>query len=139
MAFVNSVTQSMPGFGSGANNGYATSAAAASTGTLTIAATSTTPSTNGVPFNTNGGPPPSRGLVRVRVSGLGGATTSAVVITATDGTTIYQIGQVPVTLGSVLLDETFEFNTDLGITSVSAVFTLGVSTATYEMEISMTP
>jgi hypothetical protein len=137
MAFVNSVTQCMPGFGSGGNYGYATSAAGASTNTLTIAATTTTPSTGGIPFNQNGGPAPSRGKVRVRVSGLGGATTAAIVITVTDGTTIYQVGQVPTTAASSLVDETFEFTTDLSITSTSAVFTLGGSTATCEMEISM--
>lgn len=139
MAFVNSVSQSLPGFGSPSNDGYATQALTA-TATITIAATTTTPSTAGVPFNTNGGPAPSRGKIHVRTSAVNAATITAFIVTVTDGTATLLIDQFgPTTVGQGI-DYTQELNTDLSITSISVVFTLSgtTTTATAEVEVSLT-
>ena len=138
MSFANSVAQVMPGYGSGSNYVYAVSALTA-TGTLTIAATTTTPSTNGIPFNANGGPAPSRGKIRLRATSVNGATTLAALLTVTDGTNTLQIESIGTTAAGTGLDYTKEFNTDLSITSVSAVVTLagGTQAATMELEVSM--
>jgi hypothetical protein len=140
MPFINPVSQSLPGFGSPTSGGYAIQAlVAAGPTTITIAATSTTPSANGIPFNLNGGPPPSRGKVHVRTSSVNAATTTSFIITVTDGTTTYQVDAVGNTAVGVAVDFTQEFNTDLAITSVSVAVTLaGSSTiATVEVEVSM--
>lgn len=140
MAFTKSITQAMPGYGSGSNYGYGIAPLTA-TGSLTVAAATTTPATGGQPFNLNGGPPPSRGLLRLRSSSTNVATTQAVAVTATDGTTTLNIAAVSVTTAGQDFERTFEINTDLGITSITATNTLGGGTTvtTLEMEFSLNP
>ena len=66
MAFNNPVSQTMPGMGSPSCYGYATITPTVAAKTITIANTSTTPSTGGTPFNADGQPAPSRGKLHVR-------------------------------------------------------------------------
>jgi len=136
LPFVNSVSQTMPGFGSPSCNGSATQTITTTAGptTLTIANTSTTPSTGGTPFNSAGGPAPSRGKVRIRTNTVNASTTTAITVTATDGTTTVQIGQIPATAAGVAIDQLIDFTTDLAITSVSIAVTLGVSTYTASVD-----
>lgn len=138
LPFLNPVSQSMPGYGSPSCYGAATQALSA-TATMVIAATSTTPSSGGTPFNPNGDPAPSRGKIRIRFSNPNGATTFAAVVTATDGTTTLQIDAIGATAAGTSLDYTREFNTDLGITSISIVATLGggTTTGTLDVEVSL--
>lgn len=139
-AFVNSPAQVMPGFGSPSRNGsiYGFVFTTASANTMTIAATSTTPSANGTPFNTSGMPAPTKGKIRFRTSTVGAAVTTAVVFTVTDGTTTEQVHSIPVTTAGVAIDYTFEFVTDLNITSISAVATIAnVGVATGDFAVSL--
>ena len=136
LPFVNPVSQSMSGYGSPSYYGAGTQTITTTSGltTLVIANTSTTPSTSGTAFNLNGGPPPSRGKIRLRTNTVNGSTTTAVVFTVTDGTTTLQVGQLPAVAAGVAIDETVEFNTDLGITSISALVTLGGGTYTASVD-----
>jgi hypothetical protein len=142
LPFINSVSQSLPGFGSPANYGAATQTITTTAGptTITIAATSTTPSSGGTPFNLDGAPAPSRGKYRIRSNTVNGSTTTSITIIVTDGTTSLLVGTVTAAAG-VAIDETREFNTDLGITSIAFAVTLGGSTftASFDIEVSMTP
>lgn len=130
-AFAKTVASVMPGYGSPSYYGkIAPGAAVTATTTYTIANTSTTPSTNGTPFNTSGGPAPSGGKIRIRTSSVSAAVTTAVIFTVTDGTTTLQVGQIAATAAGVGIDEVVDFQTDLGITSISAVVTLGGTVGT---------
>jgi len=139
-AFVRSVRESMPGFGSGSNFGsvIGTVQAGAGTNTIVIPATGATTPAGGTAFNTNGGPAPSRGRWRLRQTALGGATTTALTVTVTDGVTVLNVANIPATAASALVDWTGEFNTDLGITSISFVVVDGTSGGTIDVEVSMT-
>ena len=58
--------------------------------------------------------------------------------TATDGTSTVVVGQIPPTVAGTVMDYTLPFITDLGITSLSAVVTLGgTQTATVDWEVSL--
>lgn len=140
MAFVRSIRESMPGFGSGSNFGTipAIVQAGAGTVTATIPATGATTPAGGTAFNTNGGPAPSRGRWRFRLTALGGATTCALLITVTDGVTTLNIFNPPATAASTLVDWSGSFNTDLGITSITFTAVLGTSGGTVDVEVSMT-
>lgn len=143
LPFVNTVAQSMPGFGSPSCYGSATiPVTTAATYTVTIAAATTTPATGGTPFNANGGPAPTRGKIRFRLSTINASTVvSSVVITVTDGTTIETIDLFgPVAAGvATNIDYTQEFTTDLNITSVSVVATTTTATtaSTLDVEVSL--
>lgn len=143
LPFLDPVSQVMPGFGSPSCNGSATQTITTTAGptTLTIAAATTTPSAGGTPFNLNGGPPPSGGKIRVRTNTVNGSTTTAIIITVTDGTTTLQVGQLGATAAGAAIDYTTDFRTDLSITSVSIAVTLGgaVFTASVDWEVSLTP
>lgn len=131
-AFVNTPAQVMPGFGSPSCNGQALSPLGTTTPlTMTIPATgATTPATGGTAFNPSGMPAPSKGKIRFRTAQVSAAVTTAVVFTVTDGTTTLTVNSIPASAAGVALDYTFEFETDLGITSVSAVVTLGGTVGT---------
>ena len=141
LPFLNPVSEAMPGWGACSFYGAGTQTITTTAGptTLTIAATTTTPSTGGTPFNLNGGPPPSRGLIRFRTNTVNASTTTAVVFTVTDGVTVEQVGQIVATAAGVGIDEVIEFNTDLAIISVSAAVTLGgsVFTASVDWEVGL--
>jgi hypothetical protein len=147
-AFINSVRNILPGFGSPAYNGQLLGQALTAAGptTLTIGSTTTTPA-GGTPFNLDGSAGPRAGYWRLRSSAVNGATTFAATITASDGTNTWVIGAVGVTAAGALVDRIGEFNVDepqsatlTGLTSISAAITLGggTTTATVDFEVSMT-
>lgn len=141
-AFVRSVKESMPGFGMAANNGSIVgNAQGAGTVTMTIPATGATTPSGGTAFNTNGGPAPSRGKGRVRVTAVNaGTAVTSVKITVTDGTTTLVV-QPPTgaTANGDLVDFSYDFNTDLGITSTTLTVVLtGGTGGTIDWEVSMT-
>lgn len=140
-AFVRSIREAMPGFGSGSNFGsvIGTVQAGAGTNTIVIPATGATTPTGGTAFNTGGGPAPSRGRWRMRQTALGGATTTALTITVTDGTTVLNVANIPASPASALIDWSGSFSTDLGITSISFVVVDATSGGTIDVEVSMTP
>lgn len=139
--FIRSIKEASQGYGSSANNGsvVTTVQAGAGTVTITIPATGATTPSGGTAFNVNGGPPPTRGRWRLRLTALGGATTMALTITVTDGTTTLNVFTGPTTAASTLVDWTGEFNTDLNITSVTFTAVLGTSGGTVDAELSMSP
>jgi hypothetical protein len=143
LPFVNTVAQSMPGYGSPSCYGAATiPVTTAAAYTVTIGATSTTPSTGGTPFNANGGPAPTRGKVRFRLSTINASTVvSSVLMTVTDGTTIEAIDLFgPVAAGvATNIDYAQDFTTDLNITSISVVATTTTATtsSTLDVEVSL--
>lgn len=136
-AFVRSVKESMPGYGSASNYGVITgNVQAAGTFTMVIPATGATTPAGGTAFNTSGGPAPSRGRIRLRSSAVNAATTTLInSITVTDGTTTLTIaGPGVVTVAGATVDLSFELNTDLGITSITVSITTAVNTSTWDME-----
>lgn len=140
-AFVRSVKEISQGYGSVSNYGVVTGVvqAGAGTVTITIPATGATTPTGGTAFNTSGGPAPSRGRFRVRLTALGGATTATVNVTVTDGSSTLNVFSFPTaTAASTLIDWSSEFNTDLSITSVTMVMVLGTSGGTVDFEVAMT-
>jgi len=139
-AFVTSVKDSLPGYGSASCYGVVNTAAfAAGPVTITIPATGATTPSGGTAFNLNGGPAPSRGRGRIRTSSVGGAATlTAVLVAVTDGsTTLNVFGAPAITVAGTVIDWTFEFNTDLGITSVTLTGTLAGAGATFDFELAM--
>lgn len=137
-AFVNRLSTIMPGFGCPSMNGtiFGTAATGAAQ-TLVIAATTTTPSTNGTPFNPTGMPAPTRGRARLRSSSVTG-TIVLTSITATDGTTTVVIaGGEPATVAAQQVDLQFDFITDLSITSITFSFTVSTAVGTVDAEVSL--
>jgi len=141
MAFLRSVKEASQGYGSSANNGsvVGTVQVGAGTNTVVIPATGATTPSGGTAFNTSGGPPPTRGRGRLKVTALGGASTTQLTVTATDGSTTITLFVSPVSAANALPDWTFEFNTDINITSISFLVTFAVSGGTFDCEVSMTP
>jgi hypothetical protein len=142
LPFVNSIAKTMPGWGSPSNYGAATQTLTATGGaTITIGATATTPSTNGTPFNINGGPAPSGGKLHFRTTNMTTTATVAPVFQVSDGTNTWNVGQVAANAaGPGYLDYELDFQTDIAITSVVALVTVG-GTATsvpIDFEVSMT-
>lgn len=140
MAFTRSVKDSFPGYGAPSNYGKVegTVQVGAGTNTVVIPNTGATTPTGGTAFNLNGGPPPTRGRGRLKVTALGGASTTQLTVTVTDGSTTNTVFQSPVSAANALLEYTFSFNTDLSITSVSFAVTFAVSGGTFDCEICMT-
>jgi len=140
MAFTRSIKESFPGFGSASNYGKVEgNVQAAGTFSMIIPATGATTPAGGTAFNTSGGPAPSRGRVRLRTVSVNAATTILMVtITVTDGVSVVAITTpAVVTPAGTLVDLTYEFNTELSITSVTATITTGVNTSTWDMEVAM--
>lgn len=140
-AFVRTVKESFPAYGSPSNYGSIIGASVTNTPvTLTIPATGATTPVGGTAFNTNGSPAPSRGKFRLRTSAVNAATVDIVTITVTDGVTTLVTDVFGPTAAGQAIDYTGEFNTDLGITSVSAVFTQSGATqqATADFEVALT-
>ncbi len=137
-AFVNHVSQIFPGMGCPSMNGtiFGTAATGAAQ-TLVIAATTTTPSTNGTPFNTSGQPAPTRGMCRIRTAGVTGTFTFTS-ITVTDGTTTLVVaGGLPAGGAGVQFDVQFDFITDINITSITFSFTVSTAVGTVDAEVSL--
>lgn len=139
-AFVRSVREAMPGYGSASNNGSIIgNAQGAGTVTMTIPATGATTPSGGTAFNTAGGPPPTRGRGRIRTSAGGaGVTTTIQSVTVTDGVTTLVVFNMPITQANQLIDVCYEWNTDLNITSTTLTVVLAAAGATIDWEISLT-
>lgn len=138
-SFVNPVSQRMPGFGSPSCNGSMVGTTLTASGTLSITATSTSPTTTGTAFNASGMPAPNRGILHLRASTLNSVTTQAVSFNVSDGTNTYQVGNIPSVTGGTSLDYCVDFSTDLSLTTVAAVVTLSGATISgiYDMEVSL--
>lgn len=128
----------MPGFGSPSCYGSVVGTAATGAAqAIIIPATGATTPTGGTAFNTNGGPAPSRGKVRIKTAGVTG-TFALGVITVTDGTVIVEIaGPIAAGAAATQFDFTFEFNTDLSITSVTFNGTASTAVGTIDVEVSL--
>lgn len=134
LPFVNPVSECMPGFGSPSYTGSATETLTA-TGTIVVAATSTTPSTGGTPFNTSGGPAPSSGKWHLRVvNGTGTTPTLQINVEVSDGTNTWIVASTA-TVAANYVDLTGEFKTDVSITSVSFVCTVGGTTPSLPVDV----
>lgn len=139
-ALVRTVAESTPGF-TPTNKGSIIGASITNTPvTITIPATGATTPSGGTAFNTTGGPAPTRGKFRLRTSSVNAATVDTVKFTVTDGTTTLVVDIIGPTAAGDALDYTGEFNTDLSITSISAIFTQSGATqqATADFEVSLT-
>lgn len=139
MSFLNPVSQTMPGMGSPSYSGYATIAPTVAAKTITIANTTTTPSTGGTPFNLSGGPAPSRGKIHIRAyAGTSSGTVALTSVTITDGTNVESV-YPPISAFAGNLDLVIDFNSDLAITGVTVVatFATDVTAATFEVEVSL--
>jgi hypothetical protein len=135
-AFVRSVREVSQGYGSSSNNGsIITNAVGAGATTMVIPATGATTPAGGTAFNVNGGPPPTRGRGRIRATSVVG--TSQFSVTVTDGVTTLIVFASPTFTAATSVDITYEFSTDLGITSTTLTETIGTS-ATIDWEISLT-
>lgn len=140
-AFVRSVAESNPSYGSPSYKGSIIGASIANTPvTITIPATGATTPSGGTAFNTAGGPPPTRGRFRLRTSSVNAATVDTIAFTVTDGTTTLVVDIFGPTSAGQAIDYTGEFNVDLNVTSFSAIFTQSGATqqATADLELALT-
>lgn len=139
MSFINKVSQCMPGYGSPSYYGSVVGTAiTGSSQTVTIANTSTTPSTGGTPFNTTGGPPPNGGKVRIKTSGQTGTFTLTSIIVQDSGGNKSQVGgPLAASTSATNVDEVVAFFTDLGITQISVVMAGSTAAGTVDVEVSL--
>lgn len=120
LPFANPVSQCMPGFGAPSFYGAATQIpTAVGLNSLVIAATTTTPSAGGTPFNLNGGPAPTSGKWHLRVTNATVTSTIAFTVTISDGTNTWMVANQSVTAAGSYFDFTGEFKTDVSITTVT--------------------
>jgi hypothetical protein len=127
LPFKNSIAATMAGYGAGRCKGSVTQTFT-TTGsvTMTIGNTTTTPSAGGTPFFPSGGPAPSGGIWRFRVTNMTTTATVAVVVNATDGTNTWIIGTIPANAaGAGYIDIVGDFQTDILITAISFAVTVG--------------
>lgn len=140
LPFANPVSQCMPGFGSGSMQGSVTQTPTGTgSNTLVIASTSTTPATGGTPFNLSGQAAPTSGKWHLRMVGATSTATLALVVQVTDGTNVWNVANIPATPAGAYVDLTGEFKTDVSITAVNFVTTLGgtVTSAPLDAEVSL--
>ena len=120
LPFQNPISQAMPGFGSPSCYGAATQTPTATgLNSLVIAATTTTPSTGGTPFNSNGGPAPSSGMWHLRVTNATATAIIAFTVTVSDGTNTWTVATQAATAAGSYFDFSDSFKTDVAITSVT--------------------
>lgn len=126
LPFVNPVSQCMPGFGSASFNGAVTQTLTATgAATMVIGATATTPSTSGVAFNVSGGPAPTSGKWHFRIVNGTSTLTCALVVQVSDGTNTWNVAAIPATPAGGYVDLTGEFKTDVSITTINFIPTIG--------------
>jgi hypothetical protein len=81
----------------------------------------------------------SRGLVRVKSNVVGvNATAKVAKITGTDGTTTedFYLGDANSSAAGEIIDETYQFQSELNLTSVSVVVNIATNNSTVDVEIS---
>jgi len=131
----------MPGFGSSSYNGSVTGVAATALGqTITIGSTVTNSSSNGVvtPFNTSGGPPPSRGKARIKTSGMTGTfILTSIIVTDSGGVSAQVAGPLAADSSASNVDYTHEFNTDINIVQVFFNYTISTAVGTVDAEVAL--
>jgi len=141
-AFVRTIKESFTGYGAASNYGFVigTSLTGGAPAAIVIPATGATTPAGGTAFNTGGGPAPTRGKFRIRTSAVNAATIDTVTVTVTDGTTTLTVDIMGPTTAGAGIDYSGEFNTDLGITSVSFTFAQSGTTtqATADVEVALT-
>ena len=126
LPFANPISQAMPGFGSPSFYGSATQTPTTTAAvTLTIGATTTTPSTGGTAFNLNGGPAPSSGKWHLRVTNATSTLTLALAVQVSDGTNTWTVATFPTSAATGYQDYNGDIKTDLAITSVIFALTPG--------------
>lgn len=126
LPFSNPIAQCMPGFGSPSFDGSVTQTLTGTgAATLVIGATATTPSTSGVAFNVSGGPAPTSGKWHFRIVNGTSTLTCALVVQVTDGTNVWNVAALPATPAGGYVDLAGEFKTDVSITAVNFVPTIG--------------
>lgn len=139
MAIINSVQNTMNGFGTGPGPGVAASGYAVGNSVALAAASTTTVVTLGTQGFTNG-------KIRIKVyNGGSGTTAAAVTITVSDGTNTYAVGN----FGAYTIangansgfDKTFDVLVDIEIATVTIVtaLTVGTATATLDYEVCLNP
>ena len=141
LPFVNPISQCMPGFGSPSYQGSATQTPTVTGAvTITIANTATTPSTGGTPFNVSGGPAPTSGKWHLRMVNATSTTTLALAVQVTDGTNTWTVATIPASAAGGYVDYAGEFKTDVSITAVNFVATVGgtSSSAPLDAEVALT-
>lgn len=126
LPFKQPVAQIHPGFGSPSYKGSATQTLVATgAATITISNTATTPSAGGTGFNLGGGPAPTAGRWHIRYTNATSTATFAVLVTVTDGTNTWTVGNVPALAATGYVDLIGDFNTDVSITSIAFAVTIG--------------
>lgn len=142
-AIVRSIREDLPGYGSPSNFGaILTNAVAAGTTTETIPATGATTPSGGTAFNTSGGPAPTRGLGRVRITSVNaGTAVTSIKVTVGDGTsTLVVVPPTGACANGDAVDLQYEFHTDLNLTTTSLIVVLtGGTGATIDWEVAMVP
>lgn len=132
----------MPGFGSPSYYGKVCGVPASGLGqTITIGNTTTAPAgaSPAVPFNTSGGPYPSRGKWRLRATGLTGTLILTSIVAVDSGGVFIQIdGPLSAdSSGMASWDQSGEFNTDAAIASINFNFTVSNAVGTVDAEVSL--
>lgn len=126
MAFIRTVKDIMPGYGS-AGQFQKQEGVATNVGTTAVTTTAFVGTV-------------SAGLIRVKTLAIGaGGTNKVGVITVTDGTTTVQIyaGDAVATAANQGLDEIFEFRSDLNITSITVNIVVAVANGTHDVEFAL--
>jgi hypothetical protein len=143
MAFNNRVAQSMPGFGSPSYNGSIQGVAATALGeNITIGSTSALSSSTGggtiLPFNTSGGPPPTRGKARIKTTGMTGTfILTSIIVYDSGGVSAQVAGPLAADSSASNVDYTHEFNTDINIVQVEFNFTISTAVGTIDAEVAL--
>ncbi len=141
MAFNNRIAQSMPGFGSPSYNGSVQNVPAQSLGqNITIGSTAAFSSLVGAvnPFNTSGGPPPSRGKARIKTTGVTGTfLLSSIFVYDSGGVGVQVAGPYAADSSAANVDITHEFNTDINIVQVEFNFTISTAVGTIDAEVAL--
>jgi hypothetical protein len=139
VAIVNSVQNTMNGFGNGPGPGATAGGYATAAGVALSGASTTTTVTLGTQGYTNG-------KIRVKLyNGGSSTTTAALTITVSDGTNTYQVGMVGAyaiaTGANSGVDRTFDVLVDIEIATVTftTALTVGTTTASFDYEICLNP
>ena len=127
MAFVKSTRSTLLGLGHAATY-VKREAVATAVGATTIT----------LPASGSFAPTLSCGKIRVKTTTVGASSTSIITrITGTDGTTTVNLygGDTSASAAGYGIDHTIEFMTDLNLTAISVIVTVGTADCTHDVEI----